>query len=921
MRISPTGNVGIGNTSPAHKLRVTGTSSLAGAVSDITTLAAGNTTITGFINATSTLAAGNTTITGFSNVSGNGQFSGNVGIGNAPDSTVGLFVVKAHSATATTWGIVSSTSDANAALTAAQIKYGAGSLLYNNSQNKSGDGLTSYNSSYLGYNSVVYNGLGGVDARANLMEGVRGNVQQHSNGASSNSISVARGVYGVVQNYGSGIISTAYGIVGDIQGVNNSITGNITTAFAAYTQIVSNTAMTIGTGYLYYGAHFGATTTTKYGMYLTGEQYNYFSGNVGIGNTTPAFKLRVDGTTSLAGAVSDITTLAAGNTTVTGFVNATSSVNAASLTVGTSTIANTTGVYTGIVNAATHSVGTAFTANATVVNAVSYYAGTLLVANTTVINATHLAGFTLAAPSILGSGTANGASLTYANVSGQVNTATLYVTTSANIASAVQANASGVYTTGTVNALSYTVGTAFTANSTVVNAVSYNVGTRIVANSTVVNATHLEGVAASSYYRSGSTDVALADGGTNASLTASAGAIAFSNTTSLALTAVGTSGHLLTSAGAGTPTWASTLTPNLTLSGNTIFSGSNTTVNAEFRVINSTANVFFVAANGNVGIGNNTPTAPFVVERSANSSTAYTVRNSNTGTGSQVVMQLQSGSASGLNMTVTESGAYYVIAPFGAAGTAGYLDANTHVFRTVAGGEKVRIDVSGNVGIGNTAPAHKLRVTGTTSLAGAVSDITTLATGNVTVTGFANVTSTIQGGSSLAIAGALSGVTTAAMGNTTITGFANVVGSSQITSLGIGTAASGTTGEIRATNNITAYFSDKRLKKDIRVIEDALEKINKISGVTFQSNEEAEKYGYTDKRVQVGVIAQEIEAVLPQVVVPAPFDIDVDEDGNEYSKSGENYKTVQYEKIVPLLIEAIKELKAEIDALKTNKEI
>jgi hypothetical protein len=82
--------------------------------------------------------------------------------------------------------------------------------------------------------------------------------------------------------------------------------------------------MTIGTGYLYYGAHFGATTTTKYGMYLTGEQYNYFSGNVGIGNTTPAFKLRVDGTTSLAGAVSGITTLAAGNTTITGFMNVSS---------------------------------------------------------------------------------------------------------------------------------------------------------------------------------------------------------------------------------------------------------------------------------------------------------------------------------------------------------------------------------------------------------------------------------------------------------------------------------------------------------------------------------------------------------------------------------------------------------------------
>ena len=91
---------------------------------------------------------------------------------------------------------------------------------------------------------------------------------------------------------------------------------------------------------------------------------NPSGGNTGIGNTSPAHKLRVTGTTSLAGAVSDITTLAAGNTTITGFVNATSSL----------------------------AVGTAFTANATVVNAVSYYSGTLLVANTTVINATHLGG-------------------------------------------------------------------------------------------------------------------------------------------------------------------------------------------------------------------------------------------------------------------------------------------------------------------------------------------------------------------------------------------------------------------------------------------------------------------------------------------------------------------------------------------------
>lgn len=299
------GNVGIGNTAPAHKLRVTGTTSLAGAVSDITTL-----------------AAGNTTITGFANVSGNGHFTGNVGIGIAPASTVGLYVNKTHSVDTSTWGSLTSSSDANAAATVAVTKYGSGSLMYNYAQNKSSDGLTSYNSNYLGFNSTVYNGLGGVDARANLIEGVRGYVQQYSNGASSNTIGTGRGVYGVVQTYGSGVISSAIGIQGDISAANNSITGNITTAFGAYTGIVSNTAMTIGTGYLYYGVHAGATTTTKYGLYLTNEANNYLSGNLVVAGT-------VNATSGL----------------MTSYANVTGQVNAASLVLSTNTATIGTGTY------------------------------------------------------------------------------------------------------------------------------------------------------------------------------------------------------------------------------------------------------------------------------------------------------------------------------------------------------------------------------------------------------------------------------------------------------------------------------------------------------------------------------------------------------------------------------------------------
>jgi hypothetical protein len=148
--------------------------------------------------------------------------------------------------------------------------------------------------------------------------------------------------------------------------------------------------------------------------------------------------------------------------------------------------------------------------------------------------------------------------------------------------------------------------------------------------------------------------------------------------------------------------------------------------------------------------------------------------------------------------------------------------------------------------------------------------------------------------------------------------FTSTSQNSQFNSVGVGTAASGTTGEIRATNNVTAFYSDKRLKTGITLISDALSKICSIHGVTFQSNDTAAKYGYTDKKVQVGVIAQEVKEVLPQAVVAAPFDIGQNKDGSEYSISGENYLTVQYEKLVPLLIEAIKELKVEVDQLKNS---
>jgi hypothetical protein len=125
----------------------------------------------------------------------------------------------------------------------------------------------------------------------------------------------------------------------------------------------------------------------------------------------------------------------------------------------------------------------------------------------------------------------------------------------------------------------------------------------------------------------------------------------------------------------------------------------------------------------------------------------------------------------------------------------------------------------------------------------------------------------------------------------------------QTPSFGVGTAPSGTTGEIRATNEITAYYSDRRLKENVVVISDPIEKVQSLTGITYNPNDLAATFGY-DKTVNlVGLFADEVQAVLPEAVRPAPFD----RDENDTSKSGENYMTVQYEKIVPLLVEAIKE--------------
>ena len=127
----------------------------------------------------------------------------------------------------------------------------------------------------------------------------------------------------------------------------------------------------------------------------------------------------------------------------------------------------------------------------------------------------------------------------------------------------------------------------------------------------------------------------------------------------------------------------------------------------------------------------------------------------------------------------------------------------------------------------------------------------------------------------------------------------------QFNKLGVGGDSDATyelkvTGDIGATGDIVAFVSsDERLKDNIKPIEGALHKVSQISGNTFDWNEEKQDI-YKGK--DYGVIAQEIKEVMPELV-------DTRDNG---------YLAVKYDKIVPLLIESIKELKKEIEELKSK---
>lgn len=300
---------------------------------------------------------------------------------------------------------------------------------------------------------------------------------------------------------------------------------------------------------------------------------------------------------------------------------------------------------------------------------------------------------------------------------------------------------------------------------------------------------------------------------------------------------------------------------------------SGTLANARTTASSSNGASTIVARDASGNFSANTITANVTGNVSGSAATLSTPRNFQISGGATAANVAFDGSAA-VNLNVTAINASVIN-----SGT--IPNANTTASSSNGASTIVARDASGNFSA-NTITAT---LNGSASSAGSVTNALTAGTGISFSSG-----STYNGSAAITIS---------------IPQAVGTASNVQFGSLGVGTAASGTTGEIRATNNITAYYSDERLKTKIGSIENALDKVKQIETMVYHANETAVALGYDASKIEVGVTAQSVQRVQPEAVKPAPID--------------EKYLTVQYERLVPLLIEAIKELESQVAELKKGR--
>jgi len=347
---------------------------------------------------------------------------------------------------------------------------------------------------------------------------------------------------------------------------------------------------------------------------------------------------------------------------------------------------------------------------------------------------------------------------------------------------------------------------------------------------------------------------------------------------------------------------------------------------------------FCVQSSGSVGIGTTNPTATLDIVDQNNAPVQITEYNSTDGAiirarSAKGTLAAPTGVVADFPLTALRGFGYTSAAAFSgrtvgielcaaetftASATGSYIRFDTCASGGTTYSEKMRILGSGNVGIGRVDPLYKFNVdNGSTAGPTALFQASTL--GNAVKTSvIIGKTNTNNNSGTIVWNHQADADATNYLGlgcwnsdNTlNITAAARVgIGITNPTSYTL--QVFGTTG---CSGDIIAYYSDDRLKTRTGKLENALVKVCSLDTFTYVTNDLAKSFGFDDDCQRVGLSAQQVQKVLPEAVKRAPFDAEK-VDGVERSKTGQNYLTVQYEKIVPLLVEALKEEKSKREAL------